>query len=107
MSSQPAVAAAHSCVSNDDSFRCAMPLIVSSHTDSSVNVHRPKDALPLISRACAARPVSNQERQATPEALAAMDKERNRLRSVKHVRGVEVWNEDAVEEKLLLLLVPI
>ena len=62
-------------------------------------VHRDKSELPPFSGACVARTVNRTERLATPAAMAAMDKEWNRFRSVFYQAGIGVRDESKVENK--------
>ena len=80
-------------------FQIAMPLVPNAADVHVAREHRPKDVCPLLSGACVARPVNRTERLSTPAAMQAMDKEWNRLRSVKHQSGVGVWDETRVREK--------
>ena len=63
--------------------------------------HREKNPMctPLPLNAMVARPVGRRERDASPEALAAVAKEWNRLRTTKHKYGVGVWDESRVRER--------
>ena len=64
------------------------------------SLHRDRHpSTPPLFNACVARPVSKEERNRTPAALEAVAKEWKRLRSIKHKKGVGVWDETRVREK--------
>ena len=74
-------------------------MLTSRQAAEAVANRRVRNQMPIFSGACVARSVSRPERLSTPAAMKAMDKEWDRLRSVKHAHGVGVWNEAAVAEK--------
>ena len=89
---------------------CArMPLLPPEVAKQLKAEHREKNPLdtPLPFSALVARPVTKKERHSTPLALEAVAKEWARLRSIKHKRGVGVWDESKVRESPTSLLTPL
>ena len=92
------------CINNNDMDMDHLPACSGVTTDSdsggvpSMPVidakveHRPKINAPHVYSACVARPVTKKEARETPKAMAALDKEWNKL------RNMGCWDETRVEE---------
>ena len=77
----------------------AMPCVASGNSSYKSGLHQGKiPKIPFPFPACVARPVDRKERNATPDALEAINKEWARLRSIEHDTGVGCWDESKVRE---------
>ena len=74
------------------------PLVAAQLLNNAGHRNHINESPPLLN-ACVARPVAKAERNSNQAALDAVAKEWHRLRSIKHKKGVGVWDETQVEEK--------